>query len=652
MISLFGAHGNSGKKLTLAEFAKIIDASVPCSVSGSAVCGRILTQSEYVTPGDVVISAGWYEHNRIISQSLKKGALAVFCPESVKNDLFPDNDKVIAVNDPLACVQAYELWREKGCHAKRIVISGSVGKTTTTGLINAVITNTYHTLTHHPMSNSHGAILRNIQKLTPKHEWWVQEVGGVQPGYIESSACILRPDIAVLTNIGQSHLDKYMTRENILKDKGSLEKYLKPNGVVVINGDDDILSKTHFTHRVVTVSMKDPGADYYINGVSTTLSGIEFSFTCAEGNFLSKLNLYGDYNAYNGAMAIAVARLAGVPMERAIELIDTYTPSGMRQNFRNVGGYKMLIDCFNAEPKTVLGSAKTLEQMPVSDGGRRIFVTGHIDKLGTSSKQMHYALGEDLAKLKLDIIVLYGGDSDQIYAALKANGFESAFLMQTRDELDGWLRQNVTHDDVTFYKSGQFETALAKTIDHVYGTTLQNEQQFNEGYVVEKDGYKFRIRRDGIAEVIGYTGTDTRLVIPSGIENSVVIRIQSRAFSKKRNIVSVDIPDSVTYIGQDAFYACTALKEIRLPRELKFIDKSAFNFCKSLTAVTIPDGTLHMDRRTFYGCSGLKTMYIPDSVGFFGTDALHNSPKMTVICSKNSEARKYAEAQGFSTGEP
>ena len=105
-------------------------------------------------------------------------------------------------------------------------------------------------------------------------------------------------------------------------------------------------------------------------------------------------------------------------------------------------------------------------------------------------------------------------------------------------------------------------------------------------------------------------------------------------------------------MGQDAVDAGTGLKESRLPLELKFIDKSAFNFCKSLTAVTIPDGTLHMDRRTFYGCSGLKTMYIPDSVGFFGTDALHNSPKMTVICSKNSEARKYAEAQGFSTGEP
>ena len=650
LISILGAH--SEKKLTLAGLARIIGASLPRSLSGSAVCGRILTQSEYVTPGDVVISAGWYEHNRTVSQSLKKGALAVFCPESVKSGLFPNEDRVIAVRNPLACVQAYELWREKGCRAKRIVISGSVGKTTTTGLINAVIANTYHTLTHHPMSNSHGAILRNIQKLTPKHEWWVQEVGGVQPGYIESSACILRPDIAVLTNIGQSHLDKYITRENILKDKGSLEKYLKPDGVVVINGDDDILSKAHFTHRVVTVSMKDPGADYYISRISTALSGIEFSFTCAEGNFSAKLNLYGDYNAYNGAMAIAVARLAGVPMERAIELIGTYTPSGMRQNFRNVGGYKMLIDCFNAEPKTVLGSAKTLEQMPVSDGGRRIFVTGHIDKLGEKSKQMHYALGEELAKLKLDIIVLYGGDSDQIYAALKAHGFKNAFLMQTRDELDDWLRQNVTRDDVTFYKSGQFETALAKTIDHVYGTTLQNEQQFNEGYVVEKDGYKFRIRRDGIAEVIGYTGDETKLVIPSEIEGCTVIRIQNRAFSKNRNIVSVNIPDAVTYIGQEAFYICTSLKELKLPSKLKYIDKNAFNYCKSLTSVIIPDGTLHIDRHAFYDCSALKTMYIPDSVGYFGTDALHNSPKMTVICPKNSEARKYAETQGFLTREP
>lgn len=640
------------KEPTLSQLAKIIGAKLPHTIDGSVHYSRVLTQSEYVHPGDVVISAGWYEHKRIISESLEKGALAVFCPTDIKAKLFPDNDKVIAVANSLECVKKFELWRTKDCHAKRIAISGSVGKTTTTGLINTVIANSYNTFTHHSMANSHGAILRNIQKLTPSHEWWVQEVGGVQPGYIESSACILRPNIAVLTNIGQSHLDKYITRENILKDKGSLEKYLQPDGAVVINSDDDMLANANFTHKVIRVSMKDPSADYYIDSVRTVPAGMEFTFTCAEGHFSAKLNLYGDYNAYNGAMAIAVGRLAGVPMERCIELIGTYVPGGMRQNFRVIGGYKMLIDCFNAEPKTVLGSAETLTKMPVPENGRRIFVTGHIDKLGAESKRMHYELGEKMASLALDVVVLFGGDSDQIYDALKENGFENVFLMKTRDELDEWLKTNVTHDDIVFFKSGQFETALAKTIDHVYGTTLQNEQQFNEGHVVEENGYRFRIRRDNIAEVIGYTGSDTNLVIPSECEGAEVIRIQNYAFTKMRHIESVIIPDSVTYIGREAFYVCPSLKEIHLPKNLKFIDKNAFNYCKKLTCVTIPEGTLHIDRHAFYDCTGLITLRIPDSVGFFGTDALHNSPKMTVVCSKDSYAWKYANEKGFRTEEP
>ena len=640
------------RSLTLGKFSKIIDTELPFSVDGSTVCRTVLTQPEYVAPGDVVISAGWYDHRRVVSQALEKGAIAVFCPTSKKAALFPNDNRVIAVEDALECVKKYEQWREKGCRAKRIAISGSVGKTTTTGLINSVIANSYKTLTHHPMANSHGAILRNIQKLTPKHEWWVQEVGGVQPGYVESSACILRPDIVVLTNIGQSHLDKYITKENILKDKGSLEKYMRPNGTVIINSDDSMLADAHFTHNVIRVSMKDKNANYYISSVRTTISGTEFDFACSEGNFCAKLNLYGNYNAYNGMMAIAVARLAGVPMAKALELIGTYFPTGMRQNFKNIGGYKMLIDCFNAEPGTVLGSAETLSQMTITKGGRRIFVTGHIDKLGADSEKMHYELGEKLARLPLDLIVLFGGDSDKIYSALKASGFENALLMHTRDELDSWIRTNVTRNDIVFYKSGQFETALAKTIDHVYGTTLQNEQQYNEGRIIEENGYRFRIRRDSIAEVIGYTGSETELAIPAECEGAEVLRIQSRAFSKMRNIVSVTIPDCVTYIGQESFYICPSLKVLHLPQNLKIIDKNAFNYCTSLSSVIIPDGTLHIDRHAFYDCSALESINIPDSVGFFGEDALHNSPKVTVMCSKSSYAWKYAAENGLSTAEP
>ncbi len=612
---------NSFRHITLKKLAGIIGAELPDTINGGAVCGRILTQAEYVTAGDVVISAGWYPHGKTVSAALERGAIAVFCPEDVKTGLFANAGRVIGVRDPMQCVKAFELWRTAGCNARRIAISGSVGKTTTTGLIDTVIAGSYKTLTHYSMSNSHGAILRNAQKLTPSHQWWVQEVGGVQPGYIESSACVLRPDITVLTNIGQSHLDKYITKENILYDKCSLERYLKPGGTVVINSDDEMLRNAAFTHRRVTVSMRDGSADYYITAVRTAQDGIAFDFSCAEGSFTAHLRLYGDYNAYNGAMAIAVGRLAGVPMKRCIELVGQYAPNGMRQNYRSIGGYRMLIDCFNAEPRTVLGSAKTLSRMPCSSGGRRIFVTGHIDKLGQLSRQLHYELGRELAKLDIDLVVLYGGDSDRLYAGLIAGGFENAVLLKTRDELDDWIRRNITRDDITFYKSGQFETALAKTIDHVYGTRFQNDQQFNEGRCVEQGDFSFRIRRDGIAELERYTGSAKNVVIPAKCGEASVIRIRDRAFKYNLAVASVSIPDTVVNIGKQAFYRCVKLRSLKLPSGLKYIGESAFSGCRALTELSIPNGTLHIEKHAFSGCRRLVRPHIPDSVGFVGENA-------------------------------
>lgn len=628
------------RHFSIGKLAEVIGAKLPDTIDKNIECKRILTQSNYVQPGEIVISAGWYSHKRITTEALEKGAMLVFVNAETKES-FPQ-DNVIAVEDPMECVKMFERWRSEACNAKIIAITGSVGKTTTTGLIGMVMKHSFNTLTHHSMANSHGAILRTYQTLTPEHEYWVQEVGGVQPGYIESSASVLCPDIAVLTNIGESHLDKYITKEGILRDKGSIERYLKDDGIVIINSDDETLKNASFTHKVITLSLKDENADYYVTDIKTLPEGITFSFTCGEGSFEAKLKLYGDYNAYNGLAAIAVGRLAGVPMERIIELIGKYEADGMRQNFRNIGGHKLLIDCFNAEPKTVLGSAETLMKMPVENGGRRIFVTGHIDKLGENSRALHTELGRELAKLDLDIVLLYGGDSDCIHEALMAEGRQNSMLMNTREELDCWLEKNITEKDITFYKSGQFETALAKTIDHVYGTKLQNEQQYNNGYLVEKNGFKIRIRKDNIAEVVGYSGNERDLVIPSEYEGIPIIRIQNRAFLKKRNLETIVIPDSVTYIGEEAFYICPSLRFVKLPKNLKYVDKNAFNYCKSLTSISLPDGVRHLDRHAFYDCTALEKIYIPDSVGFFGEDVLKKSPNAKIVCSNDSAAKKYA----------
>lgn len=602
---------------------------------------RVFTQSVYARKNTAVIAARWYDVDSTVKEALERGACAVFTTE--KDAVRYNDPRVMAVRDPLDSVERFEKWCEKDCYAKRITITGSVGKTTTTGLINTVISDYYNTLTRHSASNSHGAILRGFQDLKPEHEYWVQEVGGVQPHYIESSAYMMHSDAVVLTNIGVSHLDKYVTKEEIFRDKSSLERYAKLNAVVIINKDDPILKSADYCHRVITFAVKDKTADYFCENVTTTDKGLELDVICGVGEiFHVKTNLFGDYNAYNVLAAVAVGKWAGIPTDNIIQSIGKYRPSGMRQNMLNIGGYRILVDCFNAEPKTVLGSAQTLSQINLKNEGRKIFITGHIDKLGENSAKMHAELGHQLSGLDVDIMCFYAGDSRYTYEAVKEDGFENALYFDDRDELDDWIRNNVKSNDVTFYKSGQFEAALAKTIDHVYGTKMQNEQQFNEGKIYEQGDYQVKLRQDDIAELHKYSGKRKHEKLPAEYEGKKIIRISGGAFNHNHDIEEVDIPDNVVNIGQEAFYACDNLKKVTLPKNLKIIERSAFNYCRCLQRLELPKGTIHIDYRAFRDCIQLEEIIIPDTVGYIGEEAFKGCDNLTIVCPKGSYAEKYA----------
>ena len=635
------------------DLCRIMGIPVPEELDPSKPVERVLSQSEYTQPGEVVICTGYYEIEHAIKLAIERGAYAVFCPQYHAQQYWADKGvestvhNVIGMDNPLECIWRYEVWRRSGCSARTIAITGSVGKTTTTGLVNSIIAKTFNTLTHHPMANSHGAILRNVQRLTPSHEVWVQEVGGVQPGYVESSARFLCPDALILTNIGYSHLDLYGSRENIFWDKASLERYMKDDGAVIINLDDDVLRNSipKFTHKVISFAIDRKDADYRAENIVTTKEGTQFDVVCAEGKFPVMLRLFGEHNAYNALAAVAVARWLGIPVFRSAELMKDYQPEGIRQHMVNVGGYHMLIDCFNAEAKTVLGAAKTLSKIPVEGTGKRIMVAGHIDKLGAESKQMHHQLGADIAAIKeIDEIVFFAGDSKCSYDAAVEAGAKNAHWMNSRDELEDWMRKNITRNDLTVYKSGQFEAALAKSIDHVYGTVYQNGTQFNEGTVKEKDGFLFKVRKETV-EVSGLASGRNYidLVIPDKFDGVEVTYIAANAFSNKRNIKSVIIPDTVKNIGELSFYICAKLESVKLPEQLRIIGANAFNCCPLLKEVSLPKGTIHLGRHAFYDCRGLRKIYIPSSVGYIGEDAFKLCSKLVLFCERGSYAEWYAK---------
>lgn len=152
--------------------------------------------------------------------------------------------------------------------SKVIALTGSVGKTSTKEMIEAVLRAHYkNPLVSKGNNNSMFSITRNIQKLKRPTNVYLQEVGAFAPRTIEISAKQLEADMAVYTNIGVSHVESYGSREELAKDKLSLSTYGKPDGLAFVNYDDEILMSHPFTQKVITYSLRNEEADYYAKNI-------------------------------------------------------------------------------------------------------------------------------------------------------------------------------------------------------------------------------------------------------------------------------------------------------------------------------------------------------------------------------------------------
>lgn len=632
------------KSLTLGQFSEITGIAVPPYINSAMPVKGVKGHTDNLNAGEIMLITPFYPEDEQIATALQKGAAIIVVNEN-KALKYQNYINIIPVSNVLDVSAKFTSWVVSLFPAKRIAITGSIGKTTTTGLLNSILTEAMSTLTHDSMANSHGAVLRTVQRLKDTHQAYVQEVGGAFPGYVEASAVGLKPDILILTNINASHLDHYKTLEGILYDKISLERHMSDSGCVFMDYDDPLLRSAHKTHRVISYGINSPDLDYFAENIKTQIDGISFDFVDKAGNrYPIKLGILGEHNVRNALAAISVALYMGVPMEQIVHSIAKYRTEGIRQNFCNIGGYHMLIDCFNSSKESLLASAKTLMSIPLSDGGRHILFMGHIDRLGDTSKEIHEEIGRELASLNIEQIVFYYGDTIYSYKAAKENGVKQAIFIANREELVEWMRDNITIRDIALYKGGQLASRFPLAIDEVYGTEFQKCAQRANQIRFEENNFLAATVTD-VLQINGYIGSPKYIKIPPAIKGRPVKRIAANAFTKQRALEEIVFPDSVNHIGEGAFYVCPRLAKVHLPSQLRYIGRSAFNYCIALKNIHLPQGTIHIERRAFYDCRSLETIYIPDSVGYIGEEAFDNCEKLTIICPLDSYAQKYAEKE-------
>ena len=269
-----------------------------------------------------------------------------------------------------------------------VAITGSVGKTTTKEMISSVLSEKFNTLkTEGNFNNEIGMPLTALQ-LEKYHEIAVFEMGMSHFGEIENMTAVANPDMAVISNIGMSHIGNLGSRENILKAKLEIIKGLKPNGVLAVNGDDELLSKL-----AIPCVKYGLGSHCDVRGFNITedKDGCEFETEMCGKVYKVRVNIPGRHNVYNALAAVAVGLHFGVEPEKIVSGIGKAKSVGSRMNIKNIGGIKLISDCYNASPDSMRASFSVLR----AEKGRKIAVLADMLEMGDFAEKAHIEIGRE-----------------------------------------------------------------------------------------------------------------------------------------------------------------------------------------------------------------------------------------------------------------
>ena len=543
-----------------------------------------------------------------------------------------------------------EAWRQNFA-ATTIGISGSVGKTTTTDMITNVAGSSFNVFKAAGNQNTEYQIASFVYYLRDNTEVWVQEGSGSFPGQLEASAHIIRPNIYVLTNVGNSHIEKYEgSQARLLYGKLALDRQASPDGIGVINWDDPLLSTAPYNHRILSYGIKNPKADLTAVDIIEKDGIISFAVmeNCNDGEKTPvHLNISGEHNIYNALAGFAVGLLLKIPRETIVRALAEYRPSGVRQNLVRRSGQQLFLDCYNASLESMEAALKTMNTINSLKETKRVIVFGDILELGEKSQVIHQQLGNVIVRLNTaDIIYFYGKDIRYTYEIVRDANIPCRF---TEDmlTLERWLATETHAGDLIVFKASH-GVNLHLILDDLYGT----DYYFYDDAVLNKTLYRNGLQ--GLYRCVDhygcgfsrYTAEETDLYLPSEFSGLPVRLIAKAAFSGT-GLVRISLPDQLSCISERAFFKCVELTHVLFPASLRYIGRQAFEGCAKLKTLDLSRGCSTIDHRAFAVCKRLRSVILPENLLTISDDAFDSDTRAVFHCPEGSYAERWVKEHGF-----
>lgn len=402
------------KNMTLENLTKATNGKFVGSDEKKKICitGAVL-DSRKVEPGFLFLATKGerVDGHSFIKQVYEKGAVCVICERPLTEADLPEGMQAcyIQVEDSFVALKQIAAFYRMQLDAKVVGITGSVGKTSTKEMIAGVLAAKYHVLKTAGNFNNEVGLPLTVLGIRQEHEIAVLEMGISDFGEMSRLTEIAKPDICVITNIGQCHLENLKTRDGILKAKTEIFEGLSEDGFAVLNGEDDKLITVKNVHGKAPLFFAS--SDCYATDVES--KGI-FGSICKihlENEVIrAQIQVPGVHQIANAMAAVRVAKLLGLSTEEMERGIMSVEAIGGRNHIIKKETVTIIDDCYNANPVSMKAALDLLDLAI----GRKVAVLGDMFELGEDSDQLHESVGAHAANTNVDVLLCIGENAKHI----------------------------------------------------------------------------------------------------------------------------------------------------------------------------------------------------------------------------------------------
>ncbi len=403
------------KNMTLANIAACLGASLyqaegkeQFEITGAVLDSRKVEKGYlfFATRGERV------DGHSFIPQVAEKGAALVICEEAPAAEV-----PYILVEDTFAALKQVAAFYREQLTIPVIGVTGSVGKTSTKEMIAAGLSTKFNVLKTQGNFNNEVGLPLTILSICKEHEAAVVEMGINHFGEMHRLSEIAKPDICVITNVGQCHLENLIDRDGVLRAKSEIFDFMSKEGFVVLNGDDDKLA------TITEVNGKKPyffglGPDgevakdsFAVEIQSKGLFGSEFQMQLLGDDLDASVPLPGQHMVINALAAALVGRILGMTNEDVLAGIASVEATSGRSNIMKLADKVVIDDCYNANPVSMKSAIDLLAMAE----GPKACILGDMFELGADELALHREVGHHAALARMERRIFIGDMAKEMY---------------------------------------------------------------------------------------------------------------------------------------------------------------------------------------------------------------------------------------------